>query len=502
MYYFITSRQDQLTSSIEMAEIQRLKLFDELHQPAKIITLQYNFAHHEVEERFGIQDRVINIFQYFQKLSYQSDPTIESQIGTNALHQPGYVVNGQIAMVNGKKRVQVVLDPNRQNRLYSITYYDRFGFLDRTDFYDNGCLSFSEFLEDKGRKVIRQYYNTDGLPVLTYYYRGGKGNFPVLTMIQLKDQGKTLTFDTEDDFRAYFLDQLVANDPNPVLISDRSDYALKPFQLMTQQNVPRYQVFHSAFTVDGQANSELFDIYKPVAGMLASHTLSGLIASTQREANDAAERFHTKNTFAIPVKSISPKLLQKKIPFEKRKKGQLIAVARLSNVKRLDHIINAVITMHDKLPFVDLKIYGYDENINNYATSNSLKQIVKHHQAEDYIHFCGYKTDLTEVYETADIEVLTSSFEGFAVALLEAQAHACPVVSYNINYGPSDIIKDQESGILLPAGDTDSLLRTLTDLETNRDKLRRLSENAQSAVSKYSVDSIRQDWADFIKHQQ
>lgn len=502
MYYFITSRQDQLTSSIEMAEIQRLRLFDDLHQPAEIITLQYNFAHREVEDRFGIQNRVINLFQHYQKLPYQSDPTIDARIGREALHQPGAVVNGQIATINGKKRIQVVLDPNRQNRLYSITYYDRFGFLDRTDFYDNGCLSFTEFLEDKGRRVVRQYYDANGIPIITYYYRGGNGNFPVLTMIQLRDQGKIHTFDNEDGLRAYFFDHLVAHDPHPIFISDRSDFTLKPFQLMTQQNVPRYQVLHSSFTVDGQTDSELFDVYKPVARMLANHTLTGLIASTEAEANDAAARFHTKNTYAIPVKSVTPQLLQKKIPFEQRKKGQIIAVARLSTVKRLDHIINAVITMHEKLPFVDLKIYGYDETINNYPTSNSLKQIVQHHHAENYIHFCGYKTDLTQVYETADIEVLTSSFEGFAVALLEAQAHACPVISYDINYGPSDIIKDQQSGILLPAGDTDRLLRTLIDLESNRNKLRRLSESAQSAVAKYSIDNIRQDWADFINHQQ
>lgn len=501
MYYFITNRQDQLTSSIEMAEIQRLKLFDQLHQPAQIITLQYNFAHSEVEKRFDIDGRVTNLFQYYQQLPYQTDPEVDRQIIKQALNQPGYVVNGQIATLNGKKRIQVVLDPYRNNRLYSISYYDRFGFLDRTDFYDNACRSFTEFLEDKGRRVIRQYYDANGAPKLCYYYRGGDGNIPVLTMIQLNDGGQVHTFDNVDQLRAYFLDQIVAKDPHPILISDRSDYALKAFQLMLHQEVPRYQVLHSSFTVDGQADSQLFDVYKPVAGMLTSHMLTGLISSTQEEANDAGRRFHTKNSYGIPVKSISNDLLHKQIPFEKRQKGQLIAVARLSNVKRLDHIINAVVQMHQKLPFVDLKIYGYDENINNYATSTSLKQIVKHNHAEDYVHFCGYKTDLTEVYETADIEVLTSSFEGFAVALLEAQAHACPVVSYDINYGPSEIINDQQSGILLPAGDTDQLLRTLMDLETNRGKLRQLSANAQAAAAKYSIDNIRQDWANFIAQQ-
>lgn len=501
MYYFITSRQDQLTSSIEAAEIQRLKIFDWLREPAKIITLQYNFAHREVEKKFGIAHRVDNLFQHYQQLPYQNDPDREKQLIQRALHQPGYTVDGQIASKAGKKRVQVILDPNRNNCLYSISYYDQFGFLDRTDFYDNACLSFSDFFEDRGRRVCRQYFDGNGVAKITYYYRGGKGNFPVLTMIHLRTADGVLTFDSEAALRAHFLDEVIAGDSHPILISDRSDFALKPFQLMTNQHVVRYQVLHSSFTTNGQPDGQLFDIYKPVSGMLTSHMLTGIIASTKREAEDAGQRFNTKNVFNIPVKSIDPELLTKKIPFEKRKKGQIIAVARLSEVKRLDHIINAVVTMHQQFPFVDLKIYGYDENINNYATSNALKQIVKRSKAESYIHFCGYVDDLTDVYETADLEVLTSSYEGFAMALLEAQAHACPVVSYDINYGPAEIIDDQKSGVLIPSGNTDLLLNTMIDLESHREKLAELSSNAQAAVKKFSINHIKDDWAKFIEAQ-
>ena len=83
---------------------------------------------------------------------------------------------------------------------------------------------------------------------------------------------------------------------------------------------------------------------------------------------------------------------------------------------------------------------------NNYATANSLKRLVKDRHAGDYVLLSRDQEDLTYVYETAQLEVLTSSYEGFVMALLEAQGHGCPAVSYDINYGPAEIIDDRVSG--------------------------------------------------------
>jgi poly(glycerol-phosphate) alpha-glucosyltransferase len=502
MNYFITSRQDLLTSAIELAQVKRLRIFDSLHQPATIVTLCYNFAHREVEKKLDVGGRVINLFQYFQKLPYRIfDARSDGQLAQMILHQSGFEVHEaeHAAYAGDKKRVQVAY--NDQQRIYYIDYFDRYGFLDQRDFYDCGCRSYSEFFEDRGRVVIRQYYDGQGRPKLIYYYRGGENNQPVLTMIRLFDREQVVSFDTEDDLRAYFLDQLVEDDPQACFISDCSDYTFKAFKKM-KYLIPRYQVFHSAFTQDGQPTGQLFPIYDDIKDMLANQFLKGLISATQQEAVDAGKRFETGASYGIPVTYLDQGLLLKHIPFEKRKRGQIIAVARLTNVKRLDHLINTVTVLHQKFPFVDLKIYGFDDSWNNYATSTHLKRLVSEKGAGDYIHFSGYEHDLTTVYETAAVEVLTSSYEGFAMALLEAQGHACPAVSYDINYGPAEIIKDGVSGRLLPAGDTHSLYVTLAELLQNEDLLRQYSAHAQEAAAKYSFENVRKLWANFLKKEQ
>lgn len=240
MIYFITSRETMLTSSIEKAQARRLRMFDSIDQPARIVTLEYNFDHRDVEEKLKVQGRVVNIFQYFQQLSFAQDSTaLDRQVVQAALYQPGYTVSDDhlTASFNGKKRVQVNY---YHGRLYSIFYYDRWGFLDRSDFYDYGCLTYTEFYEDRGRLVLRQYYNDQQMPVLTYYYRGSDENKPVLTLIRLQDGNEARVFDTIEEFRAYFFDRLASEDMGVAFISDRSDYALKAFSLMKSggQTVP------------------------------------------------------------------------------------------------------------------------------------------------------------------------------------------------------------------------------------------------------------------------
>lgn len=319
---------------------------------------------------------------------------------------------------------------------------------------------------------------------------------PVLTLIQLKSSNCWHQFDTEADFWAYFLDYLIKRDPSAVLYSDREDYVLKPFELMTEPAI-KFVILHSAFTKNAQPQGEPFPYIKQLFELQSK--INGIICATRQEAIDLKNRpeIHVP-CYSIPVSYLTEELLTQSSPFEDRIPGQIIAIARLTPVKQLDQLINSVIFTHQKLPFVDLKIYGYDDDWQNYETSTRLHRLVENAGATEYIHFCGYQVNLTPIYQTADIEVLTSAYEGFSMAILEALGNGCPVVSYNINYGPKELIKNNQTGKLVPAGDSWTLQRTLLHLLTNRNILKHYSLNATKTMIPYSQNNIAKKWADFI----
>ena len=99
-----------------------------------------------------------------------------------------------------------------------------------------------------------------------------------------------------------------------------------------------------------------------------------------------------------------------------------------------------------------LKLYGgwqdcrvYDEQIKrlNLQGSVIIQDVVK---------------DVSKVLLESSIYVMSSRYEGFGLVLTEAMSCGLPCVSYNCKYGPSDIIRHKEDGLLVDkVGDVEGL---------------------------------------------
>jgi len=85
-----------------------------------------------------------------------------------------------------------------------------------------------------------------------------------------------------------------------------------------------------------------------------------------------------------------------------------------------------------------------------------------------HVRFLGRRSDMGACYEMADVFVFPSLFEGFSVALLEAMYKGLPCIASGI--GPIlELIKDGETGILVPAASADPLADAMLSLYMDRD---------------------------------
>jgi poly(glycerol-phosphate) alpha-glucosyltransferase len=82
---------------------------------------------------------------------------------------------------------------------------------------------------------------------------------------------------------------------------------------------------------------------------------------------------------------------------------------------------------------------------------------------------------------------------------LESLANGCPVVSYDVKYGPSDIIADGVNGYLVQPGATDELADRV--VEVLRDDLlrRRLSERAAVVRKEFSEEAFVARWSELFR---
>ena len=101
---------------------------------------------------------------------------------------------------------------------------------------------------------------------------------------------------------------------------------------------------------------------------------------------------------------------------------------------------------------------------------------------------------MASVYEQASLLALTSRYEGLPMALLESQAFGIPAVAFDCQCGPKEIIRDGETGILVPEGDIAGLAKALQRLMQDDGLRKKMGEAAFRQAVRWDTDAIMQQW--------
>lgn len=121
-------------------------------------------------------------------------------------------------------------------------------------------------------------------------------------------------------------------------------------------------------------------------------------------------------------------------------KNKFITVARLSEEKGIDRLIQAVAKL--KIPF-SYYIIG-DGN-----KKEALQQLVQKLGLQNNVFFEGQKQQPFKGMEDAGFFLMGSHYEGFPNVLLEAGAYGIPVIAFNVPGGINEIITDGQNGLLV-----------------------------------------------------
>ncbi len=118
----------------------------------------------------------------------------------------------------------------------------------------------------------------------------------------------------------------------------------------------------------------------------------------------------------------------------------------------------------------------------------------------DGVRFLGVRDEVPELMSAADGYVMSSAWEGMPVVLLEAAAAGLPIVATAVG-GIHEVVRDQESGFLVPPGNSEALgqamLRMIGLSEAQR---RSMGERGREHVrAHYGLTRMVERWEDIYR---
>ena len=170
----------------------------------------------------------------------------------------------------------------------------------------------------------------------------------------------------------------------------------------------------------------------------------------------------------------------------------------ISFVGRLDREKNAIALLEifkESKIHTDWKL----QIIGDGSERKNLEQFVEKNQLQDRVIFYGTKTseEILKLLRRSKIFGFTSLKEALGIVLVEAMFCSNAIISYNCNYGPSDIVKNN-SGFLIDVNNKEDFIQKLEMLTNSDEKLEKMMENATKETQNWKQNEILKKWQEII----
>lgn len=192
------------------------------------------------------------------------------------------------------------------------------------------------------------------------------------------------------------------------------------------------------------------------------------------------------------VRTVPNPLPMNMCEIESRRRGQrkvVLSLGRLSSEKQIDRLLSAFIEVARHQDEWDLHIYG------DGPRKAALEKQIEDSGIGHRILLKGTTRRPWQVMSLADTFVMTSSYEGFPNALLEAMGMGLPCVVFDCPSGPRELTRDGRDALLVPLNDHDGLAAALTRIMNDAALRNVLSRNARDSVhERFSLHCVIEAW--------
>ncbi|OHB50907.1 MAG: hypothetical protein A2106_02265 [Planctomycetes bacterium GWF2_40_8] len=164
--------------------------------------------------------------------------------------------------------------------------------------------------------------------------------------------------------------------------------------------------------------------------------------------------------------------------FNKTIPDKSFVIGMLSRFDSIKNIPYAIKNLSDYLKSRDdvfLIIGGYGEELGR------IERTISEYNLQNKVTLLGFIKDVKRFFPLIDVYLNTSLGEAFGFSTVEAMKYGKPVVASEV-YGNSDVIDNNETGLLFPLNKPGLLVEKIEYLKSNKDAYNRLASNARESV--------------------
>ena len=155
-------------------------------------------------------------------------------------------------------------------------------------------------------------------------------------------------------------------------------------------------------------------------------------------------------------------------------------------------LLESWVEVSKSMPLWKLIIVGDGED------KEKLAKFIINNDLQDSAELVGNTNNVSIYYENADVFCLSSRFEGFGMVLIEALSFGLPIVSFDCEVGPSEILSKTGS-ILVPPEDIEKLSLSLIELMSDDIRRVEIRKNSIIKAEAYQIDKIIDRWINLLK---
>lgn len=235
-----------------------------------------------------------------------------------------------------------------------------------------------------------------------------------------------------------------------------------------------------------------YDSFALKSGMLATFgKASGIVVQTTGARGWFPK--HLQNKCTILPNSVNPSFIRKRYVGEREK--TIVMVGRLDENKNQAMVMEAF-KEATKDNFKDFKLQIYGDGPDRIKLQRKAVSL----GIEEKVEFKGMVKHVAEHIEKAYMFILASNQEGMPNSLIEAMSLGLACISTDCPCGgPSDLIKDEYNGLLVPVGDTKAMTNAISKLLENKTLTENIGIQASKIQNKYAPETVNKMWKDYLE---